>query len=438
MAMTDPLGDMLTRIRNGQQARKDSVLSPASKLRARVLDVLQREGYIRGYREEELARSAGPAHRAEIFRGPARDPARLARVSKPGRRVYSGAQELPRDPQRPRHHHRLDAQAAFCRTRKRATRMSAAKCWRRCSDVAASARSRSPMPAGVTASDRRPDRSSVKGPKGTLSHADARRDRTTRSARTAIRVTAGQRRRKQARAFWGMQRTLRAEPRHRRDRGLHQGARDHRRRLSRRRPRARTCGCSSATATTSTIAVPEGIDDQDARPDHGRDQRHRQAEGRPGRRRDPPLAQARALQGQGHQVSRRVYLPQRRQEEVAMAKLSLFDRRRRRVRTALRAHAAGTPRLSVHRSGRHIYAQVIDDAAGRTLAAASTLDKDCKGQDRRDQATAPRRSARRIAERAKAAGVIARRVRPRRLPVPWPRQGAGRRRPRRRTGVLNG
>ena len=52
MAMTDPLGDMLTRIRNGQQARKDSILTPASKLRARVLDVLQREGYIRGYSEE--------------------------------------------------------------------------------------------------------------------------------------------------------------------------------------------------------------------------------------------------------------------------------------------------------------------------------------------------------------------------------------------------
>ena len=58
-----------------------------------------------------------------------------------------------------------------------------------------------------------------------------------------------------------------------------------------------------------------------------------------------------------------------------MAKLSLFDRRRRRVRTALKARAGGRPRLSVHRSGRHIYAQIIDDAAGRTLAAASTLGK---------------------------------------------------------------
>src|SRR5439155_894789 len=59
MAMTDPLGDLLTRIRNGQQARKDSILTPASKLRAHVLDVLQREGYIRGYAEEELAGQRG-------------------------------------------------------------------------------------------------------------------------------------------------------------------------------------------------------------------------------------------------------------------------------------------------------------------------------------------------------------------------------------------
>jgi large subunit ribosomal protein L18 len=63
-----------------------------------------------------------------------------------------------------------------------------------------------------------------------------------------------------------------------------------------------------------------------------------------------------------------------------MAKLSLFDRRTRRVRTAIKARAGGKPRLSVHRSGRHIYAQVIDDAAGKTVAAASTLDKDVRGK----------------------------------------------------------
>ena len=93
--MTDPLGDLLTRIRNGQQARKDSILTPASKLRAHVLDVLQREGYIRGYSEEELAGHAGLRIELKYFEG---QPAiqHLARVSKPGRRVYSGAQELPR------------------------------------------------------------------------------------------------------------------------------------------------------------------------------------------------------------------------------------------------------------------------------------------------------------------------------------------------------
>jgi small subunit ribosomal protein S8 len=94
MAMTDPLGDMLTRIRNGQQARKDSILTPASKLRAHVLDVLQREGYIRGYTEEQLAGQKGLRIELKYFEG---QPAiqHLARVSKPGRRVYSASRELP-------------------------------------------------------------------------------------------------------------------------------------------------------------------------------------------------------------------------------------------------------------------------------------------------------------------------------------------------------
>jgi large subunit ribosomal protein L18 len=87
-----------------------------------------------------------------------------------------------------------------------------------------------------------------------------------------------------------------------------------------------------------------------------------------------------------------------------MAKLSLFDRRRRRVRTALRARAAGKPRLSVHRSGRHIYAQIIDDAAGKTVAAASTLDKDLRGKAGATSEGAAQ-VGKTLAERAKAAGV---------------------------------
>jgi small subunit ribosomal protein S8 len=95
MALTDPIGDMLTRIRNGQRARKDSVLTPGSKLRVRVLDVLQREGYIRGYSEEEMGPAKGIRIELKYFEG---QPAikHVARVSKPGRRVYSGSQELPR------------------------------------------------------------------------------------------------------------------------------------------------------------------------------------------------------------------------------------------------------------------------------------------------------------------------------------------------------
>ena len=86
-----------------------------------------------------------------------------------------------------------------------------------------------------------------------------------------------------------------------------------------------------------------------------------------------------------------------------MAKLSLFDRRKRRVRTALKAQRNGRPRLSVHRSGRHIYAQIIDDQQGRTIAAASTLSKGSKEAGASVAAAAKVGSQ--LAEAAKQAGV---------------------------------
>jgi len=84
-----------------------------------------------------------------------------------------------------------------------------------------------------------------------------------------------------------------------------------------------------------------------------------------------------------------------------MAKLSLFERRRRRVRSALRARSGEKPRLSVHRTGRHIYAQVIDDVEGRTVAAASTLGEKSSGAN----VDAAAQVGKDIAEAAKKAGV---------------------------------
>lgn len=85
--------------------------------------------------------------------------------------------------------------------------------------------------------------------------------------------------------------------------------------------------------------------------------------------------------------------------------LSLFERRRRRVRTALRAKSGGRLRLSVHRSGRHIYAQVIDDGQGQTLVAASTLEKGFEGTGATVSAAAA--VGKTLAERARAAGITA-------------------------------
>ena len=96
MAMTDPLGDMLTRIRNGQRAGMQNVSCPASKLRANVLEVLKREGYIRGFVPANGGESA-PQFKIELKYNEGTPVIReINRVSKPGRRVYSKIADLPR------------------------------------------------------------------------------------------------------------------------------------------------------------------------------------------------------------------------------------------------------------------------------------------------------------------------------------------------------
>ena len=93
--MNDPLGDMLTRIRNAQMRGKSTVRTPASKLRAWVLDVLKTEGYIRGY--EEVTTEAGHKELEIGLKYHDGSPVirELSRVSKPGRRVYAGSKEIP-------------------------------------------------------------------------------------------------------------------------------------------------------------------------------------------------------------------------------------------------------------------------------------------------------------------------------------------------------
>ena len=93
--MNDPIGDMLTRIRNSQMRGKSTVETPASKLRARVLEVLADEGYIRGY-ESTTGKDGHPAIEISLkyYEG---EPVirEVKRVSKPGRRVYLGANDIP-------------------------------------------------------------------------------------------------------------------------------------------------------------------------------------------------------------------------------------------------------------------------------------------------------------------------------------------------------
>ncbi|MEM8590741.1 MAG: 30S ribosomal protein S8 [Pseudomonadota bacterium] len=95
MSLSDPLGDLLSRIRNGQRAGKSVVESPASKLRANVLEVLKREGYIRGYSREDVR--TGIANLQIELKYHEGQPVirRIDRVSTPGRRVYSRIKDLP-------------------------------------------------------------------------------------------------------------------------------------------------------------------------------------------------------------------------------------------------------------------------------------------------------------------------------------------------------
>jgi small subunit ribosomal protein S8 len=95
MTMTDPLGDMLARIRNAQMRNKSKVTTPASKLRGNVLDVLQEEGYIRGYSRVDFGNGRSEFEIELKYYDGQPVIREIERISKPGRRVYSSVKNLP-------------------------------------------------------------------------------------------------------------------------------------------------------------------------------------------------------------------------------------------------------------------------------------------------------------------------------------------------------
>ncbi|WP_029039793.1 30S ribosomal protein S8 [Cucumibacter marinus] len=95
MNLTDPLGDMLTRIRNAQMRNKTSVSTPASKLRARVLDVLKSEGFIRGYSRTDFENGTAVLDIELKYNDQEPVIREIKRVSKPGRRVYASVKSIP-------------------------------------------------------------------------------------------------------------------------------------------------------------------------------------------------------------------------------------------------------------------------------------------------------------------------------------------------------
>lgn len=96
MSMSDTLGDLLTRIRNGQQAHKSEVTSPASHLRANVLEVLKKEGFIRNYEKREVRQGVSEIKIELKYHEGKPVIKEIFRVSTPGRRVYSKASDLPK------------------------------------------------------------------------------------------------------------------------------------------------------------------------------------------------------------------------------------------------------------------------------------------------------------------------------------------------------
>ena len=288
------------------------------------------------------------------------------------------------------------------------------------------------LPKGVTATVEGKT-VKVKGPKGELkvtlvAEVDASRRRRRRHASRRARTWSARR------PMWGLSRTLVNNLVVGVTTGLHVEAGNPGRRLSRR-------GAGQEPEPAARLQPRRGLSDPGRHRDHGGeaddadDHRHRQAAGRPGRRRDPRLSSAGALQGQGRAVRGRVCPPQGRQEEVRPWHRRLFDRRKKRTRFRIVAKrpAVRACRCSVRAGTSTRRSSTI--ARQATIAAASTNEKEGKAPKtwNVDAASDGRQEDRRARARQ---GRQAGRVRSRRLHLSRAHQGARRRGPRRRPGIL--
>ena len=179
MNMNDPIGDLITRIRNAQLRGRSKLTSPASTLRARVLQVLKDEGYIRDFREIESRRPQGTRDRAEVLRRRAGDPRDPARVEAGPPRLFVDQGPAPR-PQRPRHLDPLHAEGRDERRRRARRQRRRRNPLRGLLRCPASAKNRSPPPRRHHHGEG-PGRER-EGPEG---HAELPRSRRRRSRRSA-------------------------------------------------------------------------------------------------------------------------------------------------------------------------------------------------------------------------------------------------------------
>ena len=213
-----------------------------------------------------------------------------------------------------------------------------------------------------------------------------------------------------ARAMWGMQRTLVNNL----VLGVTQGFSE-RLEISGVGYRAAVQGknlqlAGRASATTCNYPIPAGIQIVCEKPTIDLDHRHRQAAGRAGGSRNPQLSSAGALQGQGRAIRERADSPQRRQEEIGPSDHgepaeTVRTRAKRRTRYRIAQTSGGRPRLSVYRSGKHIYAQLIDDWQSRTIAARAPAKRQGDGKKKSYNVAAAAAVGKLIASRAIEKGV---------------------------------